>query len=101
VGANDPRVTRTQGDQIVTAMQRNHLPVTYVVFPDEGHWFERSENRMAFNAVSEQFLAACLGGHAEPIGDGLKGSSIQVPVGSEHIVGLDASLKSAVPLIAQ
>jgi dipeptidyl aminopeptidase/acylaminoacyl peptidase len=99
VGANDPRVTRTQGDQIVTAMQRNHLPVTYVVFPDEGHWFERTENRIAFNAVSEQFLAACLGGRAEPIGDGLAGSSIQVPVGSEHIVGLDASLKTVAPVL--
>jgi dipeptidyl aminopeptidase/acylaminoacyl peptidase len=99
VGANDPRVTRTQGDQIVAAMQRNHLPVTYVVFPDEGHWFERTENRIAFNAVSEQFLAACLGGRAEPIGDGLQGSSIQVPVGSEHIFGLDASLKAIAPVL--
>ena len=29
------------------------IPVTYVVFPDEGHGFARPENNIAFNAVAE------------------------------------------------
>lgn len=39
-----------------------------------GHGFARPENRLAFYAVSEQFLARNLGGTAEPIGDDLKRS---------------------------
>ena len=52
--------------------------MTYVVFPDEGHGFARPENNIAFNAMTEKFLATCLGGRAEPIGDALKPSTAQV-----------------------
>ncbi|MEQ8838252.1 MAG: prolyl oligopeptidase family serine peptidase, partial [Lacipirellulaceae bacterium] len=36
-GANDPRVTQVEADQIVEAMQSKGIPVTYVLYPDEGH----------------------------------------------------------------
>ena len=36
-GANDPRVKQSESDQIVDAMQQKGIPVTYVLFPDEGH----------------------------------------------------------------
>lgn len=65
-GANDPRVNRAESDQIVAAMRKNHEPVEYYVFPDEGHGFARPVNRMAFNAVAEEFLAKYLGGRFEP-----------------------------------
>jgi dipeptidyl aminopeptidase/acylaminoacyl peptidase len=65
-GANDPRVKQAESDQIVQAMRKNSKPVDYYVYPDEGHGFARPENRMAFYAASEQFLARCLGGRAEP-----------------------------------
>src|SRR5690606_16086401 len=68
-GANDPRVKQAESDQIVDAMTAKDIPVTYVLFPDEGHGFARPENNMAFNAVAEGFLSTCLGGRAEPIGD--------------------------------
>jgi hypothetical protein len=68
-GANDPRVKQAESDQIVSAMQERNIPVTYVLFPDEGHGFARPENSMAFNAVVEAFLSQHLGGRAEPIGD--------------------------------
>ena len=68
-GANDPRVNQAESDQIVLAMQKKGLPVTYVLFPDEGHGFAKPANRTAFNAVTEAFLAAHLGGRAQPIGD--------------------------------
>ena len=32
------------------AMQNKGFPVTYVLFPDEGHGFQRAENSKAFNA---------------------------------------------------
>jgi dipeptidyl aminopeptidase/acylaminoacyl peptidase len=87
-GANDPRVNQAESDQIVAAMDLKKIPVTYVLFPDEGHGFARPENNMAFNAVAEQFLGKCLGGRVEPIGDALKASSITVPHGAEFVPGL-------------
>jgi len=65
-GANDPRVNQAESDQIVAAMRKNHEPVEYYVFPDEGHGFARPVNRMAFNAAAEEFLAKYLGGRFEP-----------------------------------
>jgi len=93
-GANDPRVKQSEADQIVKAMKAKNIPVVYALFPDEGHGFARPENRLAFNAVTEQFLAKTLGGYAEPIGDDLTGSSLQVPEGVSQIPGLAESLKS-------
>ncbi|HOU12891.1 MAG TPA: S9 family peptidase [Anaerolineae bacterium] len=90
-GANDPRVKQAESDQIVQAMQAKNIPVTYVLYPDEGHGFARPENRLSFNAITEAFLAECLGGRYEPVGDAFKGSSITIPVGAEHIPGLSAS----------
>jgi dipeptidyl aminopeptidase/acylaminoacyl peptidase len=71
-GANDPRVNKAESDQIVNAMRKNSKPVEYYVFPDEGHGFARPENRMAFNAASEEFLAKYLGGRFEPPSDAEK-----------------------------
>ena len=87
-GANDPRVKQAESDQIVAAMKAKNIPVTYVLFPDEGHGFARPVNSIAFNAVAENFLQSCLGGRAEPIGNALKGSSAKVPEGAEHTAGL-------------
>jgi len=71
-GANDPRVNKAESDQIVAAMRKNSKPVEYYVFPDEGHGFARPENRTAFNAASEEFLAKYLGGRFEPPTDAEK-----------------------------
>ncbi|TVQ32662.1 MAG: S9 family peptidase [Phycisphaeraceae bacterium] len=87
-GANDPRVKQAESDQIVEAMQKNEIPVTYVLYPDEGHGFARPENRLSFYAVAEGFLAQHLGGRYEPIGDDFEGSSIAVPEGANLIPGL-------------
>jgi dipeptidyl aminopeptidase/acylaminoacyl peptidase len=76
-GANDPRVKIAESDQIVAAMRENDLPVTYLVFPDEGHGFARPENRLAANARIEAFLAEHLGGRAEPVKP-IEGSRVEV-----------------------
>ncbi|MBX7246285.1 MAG: S9 family peptidase [Candidatus Sumerlaeaceae bacterium] len=65
-GANDPRVKQAEADQIVDAMRKKNIPVTYLLFPDEGHGFARPENRLKFYAAAEEFLAKVLGGRAEP-----------------------------------
>ena len=83
---------QAESDQIVTAMQGKNIPVTYALFPDEGHGFARPENNLSFNAVAEEFLATCLGGRVEPVGDDLSGSSITVPTGGELLPGLQAAL---------
>ena len=71
-GANDPRVNKAESDQIVAAMRKNNKPVDYYVFPDEGHGFARPENRLAFDAASEEFIAKYLGGRFEPPSDAEK-----------------------------
>ncbi len=100
-GANDPRVKQAESDQIVDAMTANGLPVTYVLFPDEGHGFARPQNRLAFYAIMEAFLGQCLGGRYEPIGTAFEGSSTQVPVGAEHVPDLEAALEGFEPVVQQ
>jgi dipeptidyl aminopeptidase/acylaminoacyl peptidase len=91
-GQNDPRVKRKEADQIVKAMTDKNIPVTYVLYPDEGHGFHRPENNKSFNAVTEAFLAEQLGGRFEPVGGDFKGATITVPVGAEHVPGLAKAL---------
>ncbi|HEU0044379.1 S9 family peptidase [Sphingomonas sp.] len=87
-GANDPRVNVAESDQIVAAMKAKNIPVTYIVFPDEGHGFARPTNNIAFNAAAENFLAGCLGGRAEPVGGAIAASTAQVKEGAQHVAGL-------------
>jgi dipeptidyl aminopeptidase/acylaminoacyl peptidase len=93
-GANDPRVKQSESDQIVKAMQAKNIPVTYALFPDEGHGFARPENSTAFMALTEAFLARHLGGRAEPIGDAFAGSSLTVPNGADLVPGIAEVLTS-------
>jgi dipeptidyl aminopeptidase/acylaminoacyl peptidase len=88
-GANDPRVKQQEADQIVKAMEEKGIPVTYALYPDEGHGFARPENSTSFNAVTEMFLAKILGGRYEPLtAEDLKGSSLHVPAGADDVPGL-------------
>jgi dipeptidyl aminopeptidase/acylaminoacyl peptidase len=61
-GANDPRVLKVESDEIVAACKRNGVPVEYLVFPDEGHGFQKKANRIAaseaFLKFAEQYLFA-------------------------------------------
>ena len=91
-GANDPRVKQSESDQIVAAMKAKKIPVTYLLAEDGGHGFQRPEDNLAFFGAAEQFLAKCLGGRAEPLGDVLKPSSIKVVEGAELIDGLQAAI---------
>ena len=88
-GANDPRVKQQESDQIVRAMQAKGLPVTYVLFPDEGHGFAKPQNNIAFQAVTEAFLAEHIGGRIEPmVGEIEKSTALVVSLG-----GLDLEVE--------
>jgi dipeptidyl aminopeptidase/acylaminoacyl peptidase len=87
-GANDPRVNENESEQIVREMQAKRIPVTYVLYSDEGHGFARPENTISFYAVAEAFLSHHLGGRFQPIGNDFNGSTISVPVGAEYVPGL-------------
>ncbi|MAW91329.1 MAG: S9 family peptidase [Altererythrobacter sp.] len=88
-GGNDPRVTKQEADNLVEAMQAKGLPVTYINYPDEGHGFQKPENRMSFFAAMEGFLGTCLGGRVQPIGDSFEGSSGEILAGAEYVDGLE------------
>lgn len=68
-GANDPRVKQQESDQIVAEMRKNNIPVTYVLFDDEGHGFANPVNSKRFTAAAEAFLGGHLGGRVQPPGD--------------------------------
>ena len=43
-GELDFRVPYTQGLQLFTALQLQHVPSKLVIFPDEGHWILKPQN---------------------------------------------------------
>jgi len=94
-GANDPRVKQSESDQIVGAMKEAGIPVTYVLYPDEGHGFAKPTNNIAYTAITENFLATCLGGRSEPIGTTIADSTAQILEGAEHVAGLADALATA------
>lgn len=61
-GANDPRVKKTESDQIVIALRDRGFPVEYLVASDEGHGFRKPINNLAMMASAEKFLSKHLGG---------------------------------------
>jgi dipeptidyl aminopeptidase/acylaminoacyl peptidase len=85
-GANDPRVKKSESDQIVAAMAKKRIPVTYVVFSNEGHGFMKTENTLAAAAIKEKFLHKYLGGLLEPLKEEIINSSGRIVVGN---VGLE------------
>jgi dipeptidyl aminopeptidase/acylaminoacyl peptidase len=91
-GANDSRVPQSQSDSMVEVMKEKGIPVTYVLYPDEGHGLYRKENNASFWAITEGFLSQCLGGRHQEITNELEGSSAQVVAGADLVPGLEAAL---------
>lgn len=63
-GANDPRVIKPESDEIVAAVQKNGVPVEYVVFDDEGHGFTKKKNQIVAYGKIREFLDQHLRGIA-------------------------------------
>jgi len=59
-GANDPRVPRSEDDQIVKALRARGVLVEYMVAPNEGHSLSRRENQIEFYSRAARFLERAL-----------------------------------------
>ena len=55
-GVNDPRVPKSESDQVVAALRSGGVPVSYLVFADEGHGWRKRPNQETSLAVETVFL---------------------------------------------
>ncbi|MGZ9897759.1 S9 family peptidase [Shewanella gaetbuli] len=55
-GVNDPRDPVTESDEMVQALRKKNIPVTYLRFADEGHQISKLENRITFYRELAKFL---------------------------------------------
>lgn len=65
-GANDPRVVKSESDQMVEAMQARGVEVEYMVKDNEGHGFRNQENKYDFYRAMESFLDQHIGADQAP-----------------------------------
>lgn len=59
-GRNDPRVPQSEAEQIVKAVRARGEEVWYLLALDEGHGFQKKENRDHLTAVTMMFLERML-----------------------------------------
>jgi dipeptidyl aminopeptidase/acylaminoacyl peptidase len=45
-GANDTNVPVIEAEQVVDSLKKRNVPVKYVLFPDEGHGWRKTKNRI-------------------------------------------------------
>ncbi|MGQ0713664.1 MAG: prolyl oligopeptidase family serine peptidase [Gemmatimonadaceae bacterium] len=64
-GANDPRVTKLEADQMAIALRDRGVKVRYLLASNEGHGFLNADNRLALYRSMELFFKDCLGGRAQ------------------------------------
>jgi len=60
-GANDTNVPVIEAEQVVQALQRRGVPVQYVLFPDEGHGFRKTANRVRATVAIVRWFETYLG----------------------------------------
>ena len=65
-GANDPRVPRSEAEQIVSRLRAQGREVWYLLARDEGHGFRKKANQDASVAVQAAFLRRAFGLDAVP-----------------------------------
>ena len=59
-GFNDPRVPASESEQIALALEKEEVPVWYVLYMDEGHGFRKKVNQDHSFSVQIQFLRSLL-----------------------------------------
>jgi len=60
-GANNPRVSKNESDQMVEALRKRGIEAQYLVKENEGHGFHHEENQFDFYGAMEKFFAKHLG----------------------------------------
>jgi dipeptidyl aminopeptidase/acylaminoacyl peptidase len=56
-GELDDRVDMRHGTRMAATLRRNGVPVEWMLRPDEGHGYQRWENKIRFYRTMETFLA--------------------------------------------
>lgn len=59
-GANDPRVPQGESEQMVAALRQRGVPVSYLLFADEGHGWRKKPNADLAREVETVFLQRVL-----------------------------------------
>ena len=55
-GATDPRVAKSESDQIVKKLKDKRMDVEYLIFEDEGHGFTKYNNQIKALKKSAEFM---------------------------------------------
>jgi dipeptidyl aminopeptidase/acylaminoacyl peptidase len=55
--ANDMNVPVVEAEQVVESLKRRGVPVEYVLFPDEGHGWRKTPNRIRSVVAITKFFA--------------------------------------------
>jgi dipeptidyl aminopeptidase/acylaminoacyl peptidase len=61
-GANDTNVPVIEAEQIVKTLKERGVPVEYILFPDEGHGWRKTPNRIRSTVEEVRFFREHLGG---------------------------------------
>ena len=56
-GANDTNVPVVEAEQVVESLEQRGVPVQYVLFPDEGHGWRKTKNRIASDVAIVKWFA--------------------------------------------
>jgi dipeptidyl aminopeptidase/acylaminoacyl peptidase len=56
-GANDTNVPVVEAEQVVDSLKKRGVPVEYVLFPDEGHGFRKTPNRIRSTVAIVRWFA--------------------------------------------
>ncbi len=56
-GANDTNVPVVEAEQVVESLRARNVPVNYVLFPDEGHGFTKTANRITAAIETTRWFA--------------------------------------------
>ena len=59
-GANDTNVPVVEAEQVVDNLKRRGVPVEYVLFPDEGHGFQKVANRITSTVATVRWFVQYL-----------------------------------------
>jgi dipeptidyl aminopeptidase/acylaminoacyl peptidase len=65
-GANDTNVPVVEAEQVVANLKKRNIPVEYVLFPDEGHGFQKTANRVRSTVSIVHWFAKYLAPGAAP-----------------------------------
>ncbi len=60
-GANDTNVPVVEAEQVVASLEKRGVPVKYVLFPDEGHGWRKTTNRITSTVEIVDWFSRHLG----------------------------------------